>query len=31
MDQGRIAERGDHDSLMQNGLIYKKLVELQAL
>jgi subfamily B ATP-binding cassette protein MsbA len=31
MDGGRIAERGTHEELMRNGLIYKKLVELQAL
>jgi subfamily B ATP-binding cassette protein MsbA len=31
MDQGQIAERGTHESLMQQGGIYRKLVELQAL
>lgn len=30
MDNGRIAERGNHDFLMKNGRIYPKLVELQA-
>jgi ABC-type multidrug transport system fused ATPase/permease subunit len=31
MDAGRIIERGTHESLMQEGKIYRKLVELQAL
>ena len=31
MDQGRIVERGTHEQLMQEGQIYRKLVELQAL
>lgn len=31
MDQGRIIERGTHESLMQTGGTYRKLVELQAL
>jgi len=31
MDQGRVAERGSHEYLMQHGKIYRKLVELQAL
>lgn len=31
MDAGRIAERGTHERLMQQGGIYRKLVELQAL
>lgn len=31
MDAGRIVERGTHDSLMKEGKIYRKLVELQAL
>lgn len=31
LDQGRIVERGTHEMLMQNGQIYRKLVELQAL
>ena len=31
LDGGRIVERGTHDSLMQFGGYYRKLVELQAL
>jgi ABC-type multidrug transport system fused ATPase/permease subunit len=31
LDQGRIVERGTHESLMTHGQIYRKLVELQAL
>lgn len=31
LDQGRIVERGTHESLMQQGQIYRKLVDLQAL
>jgi subfamily B ATP-binding cassette protein MsbA len=31
MSEGRIAERGTHEELMRNSLIYKKLVELQAI
>lgn len=31
LDAGRIVERGTHESLMREGLIYRKLVELQAL
>jgi subfamily B ATP-binding cassette protein MsbA len=31
MDKGRIAERGTHEKLMEEGKIYRKLVELQAL
>lgn len=31
MDEGRIAERGTHDQLMQQNGAYRKLVELQAL
>jgi ABC-type multidrug transport system fused ATPase/permease subunit len=31
LDGGRIVERGTHDSLMQLGGYYRKLVELQAL
>lgn len=31
LDGGRIVERGTHESLMQAGRYYKKLVELQAL
>jgi ABC-type multidrug transport system fused ATPase/permease subunit len=31
MDGGRIVERGTHDELMQEGKVYRKLVELQAL
>ncbi|MBV6438858.1 MAG: Lipid A export ATP-binding/permease protein MsbA [Saprospiraceae bacterium] len=31
LDQGRIVERGTHESLMQSGKVYRKLVELQAL
>lgn len=31
LDAGRIAERGNHESLMREGKIYRKLVELQAL
>jgi subfamily B ATP-binding cassette protein MsbA len=31
MSEGRIAERGTHEQLMRNSLIYKKLVELQAI
>jgi ABC-type multidrug transport system fused ATPase/permease subunit len=31
MEQGRIAERGNHETLMQAGGIYRRLVELQAL
>lgn len=31
MDAGRIVERGTHDQLMQEGKVYRKLVELQAL
>jgi ABC-type multidrug transport system fused ATPase/permease subunit len=30
MSEGKIAERGIHSSLMQQGGIYNKLVELQA-
>jgi len=29
LDQGRIVERGDHEELLQNGGIYKKLYEMQ--
>lgn len=31
MEAGRIVEQGSHSELMQNGRIYRKLVELQAL
>ena len=31
MDQGKIVERGTHESLMRYGQIYRKLVDLQAL
>lgn len=31
LDGGRIVERGTHESLMQQGQYYRKLVELQAL
>lgn len=31
LDQGHIVERGNHESLMAEGHIYRKLVELQAL
>jgi len=31
MNEGRIAERGTHEQLMRDSLIYKKLVELQAI
>ena len=31
LDAGRIVERGTHESLMREGKIYRKLVELQAL
>jgi subfamily B ATP-binding cassette protein MsbA len=31
LDQGRIVERGNHEKLMAEGQIYRKLVELQAL
>lgn len=31
LDAGRIAERGTHESLLAQGGIYRKLVELQAL
>lgn len=31
LDQGCIVERGTHESLMQSGKVYRKLVELQAL
>lgn len=31
LDAGRIVERGNHESLMREGKIYRKLVELQAL
>lgn len=31
LDAGRIVERGTHESLMQEGKFYRKLVELQAL
>ncbi|MDO8969267.1 MAG: ATP-binding cassette domain-containing protein, partial [Saprospiraceae bacterium] len=31
LDGGRIVERGTHESLMRDGKIYRKLVELQAL
>lgn len=31
LDAGRIVERGTHESLMREGRVYKKLVELQAL
>jgi subfamily B ATP-binding cassette protein MsbA len=31
LDGGRIVERGTHESLMREGKIYRKLVELQAL
>lgn len=31
LDAGRIVERGTHESLMREGKVYRKLVELQAL
>jgi subfamily B ATP-binding cassette protein MsbA len=31
LDQGKIAERGNHESLMKTGKVYRRLVELQAL
>ena len=31
LDRGRIVERGTHESLMREGKVYRKLVELQAL
>ena len=31
LDEGRIVERGTHESLMKEGKFYRKLVELQAL
>ena len=31
MDQGRIAEMGTHQELLQNGGIYSKLIQLQQL
>jgi subfamily B ATP-binding cassette protein MsbA len=31
LDQGKIVERGNHESLMKHGQIYRKLVDLQAL
>lgn len=31
LDAGRIVERGTHESLMREGRVYRKLVELQAL
>jgi ABC-type multidrug transport system fused ATPase/permease subunit len=31
LDEGRIAETGDHATLMANGGIYKKLVERQFM
>lgn len=31
MDQGKVVERGDHESLMAQGQTYRRLVELQAL
>jgi subfamily B ATP-binding cassette protein MsbA len=31
LDQGKIVERGTHESLMRHGQIYRKLVDLQAL
>lgn len=31
LDHGRIVEQGTHESLMKDGKVYRKLVELQAL
>jgi subfamily B ATP-binding cassette protein MsbA len=31
LEAGRVAERGTHETLMAEGRIYRKLVELQAL
>jgi ABC-type multidrug transport system fused ATPase/permease subunit len=31
LDQGRIVERGTHESLLQHGQVYKRLVELQMM
>ena len=31
LDAGKIIERGTHETLMKSGLVYRKLVELQAL